>query len=235
MKYLLLILLVLVLAYLLYLGARFYTTVQTSKKLVETAVPFQIQSADTAVAVLVVGDSTAVGVGSDSSEETVAAKVGKYLSATSLENYAKSGAVTADLPDQIKKAKHTSYSLVLVQIGGNDIIRFKSAESAAAELETALTALPQAEKVIVISAGNVGGATIFPWFIRPAYTKLNKQYHAEFARVAVEHGAVYVNLYEDPGTRLIESQPEIYLSADGLHPSAAGYALWFEAIRKVLP
>lgn len=234
MKYLLLIILVLVVGYFVYIGVRLYTTVQVSKKLIDSAQPFELKSTDTSVAVLVVGDSTGVGVGSASPEETVAAKVSEYISATSLENYAKSGAVTTELMGQIEKAQLESYDLVLVQIGGNDIIRFTSADKTAEELRTALIALPESKKVIVISAGNVGGATILPWFIRPAYTHLNKQYHAAFARVVAEQGGIYVNLYEDPGSRLIENQPEIYLAADGFHPSSAGYAIWFEAIKPFL-
>jgi len=41
----------------------------------------------------------------------------------------------------------------------------------------------------------------------------------------------YINLFtpttEDPFIK----EPEIYLSADGLHPSSEGYKLWFEKIK----
>lgn len=214
-------------------GIRFYLTVQTSKKLIDAAIPFQ-KTGDTSNAVLVLGDSTAVGIGADTKEESVAGLLSAYTDASSVENYAVSGAVTEDLPEQSEKAQLERYRLILIQIGGNDIIRFRDAPSAKENLRVAIAQLPPSDQVLIISAGDVGGATLFPFFVRPFHTKLNNEYHTAFAELADEIGVTYVNFGNAPSTKMINDRPDIYLAKDGLHPSSAGYALWFKEIQPYL-
>jgi len=227
------VVLALLLIYIAYSGIRFYSGVQAARKGAALTEPYEKQSADHSVPVLVLGDSTAVGVGAATPEESLAGLASDYLHATSVENYAVSGAEVKDLRPQVAEAKLAHYRLILIQIGGNDIIAFHNASVAAALLGQILKTLPGADKVVVISAGNVGGATLFPWPIRPYYTYLNNQYHAAFAATVTAAGMTYVNLASDPGAKLIQDQPDIYLH-DGLHPSSAGYALWFSAIKPEL-
>jgi len=216
-----------------YWGVKFFMTVQVSKKIINSTVAFQ-KVGEGENTVLVLGDSTAVGIGAEHPEESVAGRVSTFLQADSVENYAVSGAVTADLNEQSKNATRSAYRLILIQIGGNDIIRFNSSENAGQELRAAIRNLPRAEKVVIISAGDVGGATLFPWPVRPFHTRLNKQYHETFARVAQEEGVTYVNFGNSPATKAINQKPEVYLAADGLHPSSEGYRLWFEEIQSSL-
>ncbi|KND51480.1 MAG: putative secreted protein [Parcubacteria bacterium C7867-007] len=212
---------------------RFYTTVQTSRKLIDAAVPFQLRSEDKAKTLLVLGDSTAVGVGATTPDESLAGRLSAYAHMTYVENHAKSGAVTAALSEQIAQASLMHYDLILIQIGGNDIIQFHSAKKSGELLEKALRQLPDAEQVIVISAGDVGGATLFPPPITWIHTHLNKQHHQIFAE-AVQHVGVgeYINFGISPATKVIGDNPEIYLASDGLHPSSEGYRLWFEDVAK---
>lgn len=230
MRMLLLILGALLIVLVAVWGIRFFLTVQTSKKLIEASVPFQ-KEGDAGNAVLVLGDSTAVGIGADSKEESVAGLVSAHINASSVENYAVSGAETKDLPSQIERTKREHYRLILIQIGGNDIIRFRSVDSAKEHLRDAIAKLPSADQVLIISAGDVGGATLFPFFVRPFHTKLNNEYHAAFAALAEETGVTYINFKDAPSTKVINDRPDIYLAEDGLHPSSAGYALWFKELQ----
>lgn len=224
----------LVLLLVAYWGIKFYLTVQVSKKIIDATTPFVKAGDDTGNSVLVLGDSTAVGIGADLPSESVAGRVSDYLKSDRVENYAVSGAVTSDLNGQMKNAALPRYRLILIQIGGNDIIRFKPAEGAGEELRAAIRNLPDAEKIVLISAGDVGGATLFPWPVRPFHTRLNTKYHETFARIANEEGVTYVNFGNSPATKQINEKSEIYLAADGLHPSSEGYRLWFEEIQSSL-
>ncbi|MBU2103771.1 hypothetical protein KKD81_01270 [Patescibacteria group bacterium] len=215
-----------------YWAINFYLTVQVSKKIIENTVPYTKEGEGDAV--LVLGDSTAVGIGARVPEESVAGLVAEYIGAGSLENYARSGAEVKDLSEQITRAQRSEYRLILIQIGGNDIIRFHSAKETARELAEVLQELPTSEKVVVISAGDVGGATLFPYPVRPFHTRLNKKFHAAFEEVVTAAGHTYVNFGKSPATQKINNDPKTYLSADGLHPSSAGYKLWFEDIRPEL-
>jgi len=228
-----LILGILVVAYLGYAGFRFYTAVQISKKLVEEAVSYEKVGDDVRTAVLVLGDSTAVGVGADTPEDTVAGRTSAYLDATSVENYAVSGAQVEDLPGQIERAKHAEYRLILIHIGANDIIQLHSPTKTANSLKSVVETLPTAERII-ISAGDVGGAPLFPSVIRPFYTKRTILFHDAFTQALAESRAMYVNLYASPSREVINKNPDIYLAADGLHLSSKGYELWFKEIQPYL-
>ena len=226
---------VLLVLYVAYSGVKLYLTVQVSKKLVHNAVPYQNITVDTSKPFLILGDSTAVGVGASEPDYTLGGRVAHAIGTTYAENHAVSGAVVADLPGQIYQAKLPHYHLILIQIGANDIIQFHNAAKTATQLQSILKTLPQADKVIIISAGDVGGATLFPIFIRPFHTWGNNAFNTAFTAATTAAGATYVNLTQDSSTKIISANPKKYLAADGLHPSDAGYALWFQAIQNELP
>lgn len=224
---LLLLLAALILVYVGYTGIMLYRNVQVSKTLIAESQPYSNPTSDTRVTLLVLGDSTAVGVGAIESTDTVAALFAERIGATSVENYAVSGAKIADLHEQIAQATQDRYDYILMQVGGNDIIAFHSAQSAAEDLEAVVATLPETENLLVLSAGNVGGVPLFPWFIRPFYTARTLAYHDVFTNIIERHNGTYVNLYIPPNEDPFVQEPNVYLAADGLHPSSKGYAFWF--------
>ncbi len=226
-----LILIVVIIGVALFYAAGLRKQIAVSDALSARAHVFSKDGDMNGISLLVLGDSTGVGVGADKPEDTVAARFAGEIAASYVENRAVNGATTKDLPAQIEHAKLPHYSYILIGIGGNDIIRFHRVGKAEDALVHALEKLPKAERVIIYSAGNVGAATFFPWFIRPFHTRLNLAYHKAFAAVAEKYGAHYVNLYEDPSRDPFVRQPTMHLSEDGLHPSSLGYGLWFEKIR----
>ncbi|MEK9176662.1 MAG: GDSL-type esterase/lipase family protein, partial [Patescibacteria group bacterium] len=139
-----------------------------------------------------------------------------------------------DLPIQIAGARLDRYAFILIAVGANDIISFGRSSSAMKKFELALSKLPPAGQVVVHSAGNVGGTTLFPFFIRPVYTWLTKKYHAGFEKLAAEKGFTYVNLYQPSSEDPFVREPKVYLAPDGLHPSSEGYRAWFEKIRPAI-
>lgn len=230
MKIIPLVILALLVVAILYYGGSMYQKFRVSQSLVARAEPFSRTGETASTTLLVLGDSTAVGVGADRPDDTLAARLADAVDAGYVENQARSGAVTADLDAQIGSASRTQYDYVLVQIGANDIIRFRSADTVARQLAAALARLPEHDHLIVLTAGNVGAAPFFPSFLGPFYTKLNREYHEQFAEVVTEAGGAYVDLYEPPATDVFVQQPDVYLAADSLHPSSKGYERWFEAV-----
>lgn len=218
-----------------YWCVKFYLTVQVSKRLIEKTASYEQSTENPASTMLVLGDSTAVGIGANKPKESVAGRIASDLLIDAVENRAVSGAVIRDLVPQVEQATRQQYDFILIQVGGNDIIRFSPADTAGEELRQVLRSLPAADTVVLISAGDVGGATLFPWPVRPLHSKLNREYHDVFARVAREEGVIYVNFKDAASTKEIRDNPQTYLAADGLHPSSEGYRLWFEEIHPYLP
>ncbi len=225
---------ILVLSYIAFWSGNLYLKARASRELMQVETAYKKETEDYAKTILVLGDSTGAGVGAATPEESVAGRLSMYVGATHVENYAVSGAETHNLPEQIAKAKLPRYDLILIQIGGNDILWLRRPKKSAEELKMALQKLPEADQVIVLTAGNVGGATIFPPPIRPFHTWRNQAFHREFAKASSVTGATYVNLYEPPHLDPFLDNPELYLAEDGLHPSSEGYKLWFGKVQKAL-
>jgi lysophospholipase L1-like esterase len=218
----------------LYWGARFIYLFSVAIRMTSQTVPFERVSDDTSISLLVLGDSTAVGVGAGSPEESVPGRVAAYIGATYVENHAVSGSLVNDVPPQVTKAALPQYRMILLQIGANDIVRFHDADKTATQLGSVLESLPPADSVIVISAGDVGTARIFSPPLRPLHTRVNQQYHAAFANAAQARGVTYIDLSQGPGAELFEKEPHRYFARDRFHLSSDGYGLWFDAIKEVL-
>lgn len=205
-----------------------------SKKIVASTKSFKIVGNDKKVSVLVLGDSTAVGVGASKPEDSIPGLFAKKVGATYLENYAVSGKEVNDLPVQISKAELKKYDYILVQIGGNDIVARHDSKETIDNLIKILKTLPEHEKLVVICCGNVGAADILPWFVRPYYRGLTLQYHANLIQAVPSVGGVYVDLYDDKSIDPFIIDPARYLAKDKFHPSGEGYMVWFKKIEKVL-
>lgn len=227
-------LIVVVLAIVLYSASNTLMKAKESQRLMANERPYRNETTDTSKTILVLGDSTGAGIGATRPEDSVAGQVAEYIGATHVENYARSGAAVEELPVQITQAKQKEYDLILIHIGGNDILSFHDPKKVAPQLGEILKTLPAAKKVVVLCAGNVGGATIFPRLIRIFHTSLTLEYHKLFGEAVAASGGTYVNLYEPRDKDPFLKDPEKYLAKDGLHPSSEGYRLWFEKVKNVL-
>jgi lysophospholipase L1-like esterase len=229
MKYVWAAVLLIVVAYVGYEYVRITSLINVSEKLVSEAHAYQ--SATGTLSVLVLGDSTAVGVGSPS-QESVAGRLGTYLNA-SVENHAVSGAVTADLAGQIAQAKKPHYDLVLIQIGANDIIRFHSPTGTAQTLNAALRSLqPKSDRIVLLTAGKVGEAPFFPRLFGWLWTWQAARMRTQFMAVASADNVAYVDLYNAPDP--FSSDPTRYYAPDGLHLTGEGYGFWFDQVQQTI-
>ena len=215
-------------------GVTMNLKISESKRIMKKSVRFENLSDDFSKTLLVLGDSTGAGVGADSPLDTVAGRLSAYIQATYVENHAVSGAAVGDLPSQIAEVMREDYDVILIHIGGNDMIPFRAAKETAAQLSAILMTLPSAKNTYLMSCGNLGGATIFPLFIRPFHTMLNHAYHREFQKVCDTAGIIYINLYHPADRDPFIKDPKTYLAHDGLHPSSEGYELWFNDLKKFL-
>ena len=192
--------------------------------LARKSTPFQQSPADVALSLLIVGDSTGVGTGASSPEASLAGLLGRAYPRLRIDNRARDGATFADVLRQLQGAQR--YDLVLVQAGGNDVIRLRSDEDVRADIDRATElARERADRVVLMPAGNVGNA---PFFFAPAswlMTDRARRLHGFVRESATRHGAVVVNLFKEQGDDPFAQTPGLN-AVDGLHPSDAGYRLW---------
>ena len=191
--------------------------------------PFQQRPPGATLRLRVVGDSTAGGTGASTPAASLAGRLGQQFPKLWIENRAKDGAKFADVAAQLASSDER-FDVVLVQAGGNDVIRLTAlADLRQAVDAVARTASERAPLVLLMPAGNVGNA---PFFFAPArgwMTRRSREMHAVVREAAERHGAVYVKLFEERDADPFVRDPSLH-ARDGLHPSDAGYAVWWQVL-----
>ena len=205
-----------------------------ARSLARASEPYEQRPANPALAMLVVGDSTAVGTGATTAANSVAGLLGQAHPRLFIANRSRDGARLAEIPVQIAAAQAppttgAAWDVVLVSAGGNDVIRGTGPAQLETDFDLALAAararLRPGGLLVLLPPGNVGNA---PFFLQPVagvMTQRSRVLHAAARAAAQRQDAVYVNLYAES-----EADPFVrdrgLNAGDGLHPSDAGYRLW---------
>jgi lysophospholipase L1-like esterase len=196
--------------------------------LARQSVPLQHRPADPVLRMLIVGDSTAVGTGASAPEASVAGLLAAAYPKLQIDNRARDGATFEGVVNQLAGSER--YDLILISAGGNDVIRLRNADEMRNDIDRATElARARSERVLLMPAGNVGNA---PFFVPPAswlMTRRARTLHALVRESSERHGAVYINLFKDAAQDPFVQQPGLN-AVDGLHPSDAGYCVWFDEL-----
>lgn len=179
---------------------------------------------------LLVGDSTAVGTGASTPEASVAGLIARRHPGVQIVNRARVGARFSDIARQLDGNER--FDIILILGGGNDVIRLTQAASLQASIRRTLKkARARAASVVLMPAGNVGNTPFFPMPWAWLMTRRSRQLHALARAAAASAGALYVNGYRERADDPFVQQAQLLNARDGLHPSDAGYRLWFEALQ----
>lgn len=205
--------------------------IKQSVELTRLSEPFQASPLGARATLLVVGDSTGVGTGASSSAASLAGLIARDHPSLKIVNRSKDGARLADIAGQLDLPGGERFDAILVLGGGNDVIRltpYASLEESIARV--AALARTQARLVVLMPSGNVGSAPFFfpPWSW--LMTQRSKTLHRFVREVANDNGAFYVNLYKDKSEDPFARRPDELNAIDGLHPSDAGYRLWYDEL-----
>lgn len=215
-------------------GIRFAWLASTGKGLAEQAVTFERRDEGATFKILVVGDSSAVGVGASDPQHSLPGLLGTRLPAASIENIAVSGERTAAVARQLDSASQPHYDLALLQIGGNDVTHVTPIQNATRDLAATIDLLKaRSDNVIVLTSGDFASAPIWPWPLNLFYGQHNRKLQKAFAATSAEHGATYVSIVEYEDAHGIKKDASYY-AADGFHPNDKGYAGWFDAVEETL-
>jgi lysophospholipase L1-like esterase len=209
-------------------GVRFNRSVALAK----TSEPYQHRPLRPDARILIVGDSTAVGTGAMDPRASIAGRIAQEFPDTEIVNLGADGARLADVHGQLESIGSTRFDLILVQAGGNDVIRLASASTLADDWSAvARAAAGRAPQVIIMPAGNVGTA---PFFFPPVswvMTARARSAREIAAGTAQASGAAFVDLFYERQDDPFLQDPERFYAPDFLHPSDAGYGLWYDALK----
>ena len=202
--------------------------IKQAGELARLSEPFEVLPQQSVATLLVLGDSTAVGTGASSPTQSVAGLIAKDHPQLQIVNRAQDGAKFADIVQQLEALGEQRFDAILVLGGGNNVIRLtRQKPLAQAILQTAKLARTHSDFVIIMPSGNVGNA---PFFFAPVswlMSQRSRALHQLVRQVAADEGAVYVNLYKEKAQDpFVQRAAELH-AKDGLHPSDAGYRIWY--------
>jgi lysophospholipase L1-like esterase len=205
--------------------------IRQSVELARQSEPFEASPESAVATLLVVGDSTAVGTGASSPAHSVAGLIARDHPRWKIVNRAKDGAKFSDIARQLEAAGGQRFDAVLVLGGGNDVIRLTRYPVLEQDVaRAAALARTRANLVVIMPCGNVGSA---PFFFAPLswwMTKRSQALHGFVREAAQDNSALFVNLYKDKTEDPFALRPDELNAKDGLHPSDAGYRLWYDEL-----
>jgi len=212
--------------------ADFYVTVRKAHRYSEGAVRFERRLVSPRCRVLIVGDSTAVGLGSASAEASVAGRLAREFPDASIENYARLGARVTTMLEQFECASGC-FDAVLIAVGGNDVIHGTPERRLRAGLDAVLVRARQLSRfVIVANSANVGAAPLFGWPLNLLLSRRSLRVRRVFAQVCRQHRVRFVNFtYRGQRDAFARLRDE-YFAEDRLHPSATAYGYCYAVLKR---
>lgn len=200
-----------------------------------TMTPFTQENPNATLRILVLGDSTAVGTGAKTNQGSVAGWFGQAYPLAQIDNDGRNGRKIGELLKEYDFNRVGHYNLAIIQIGGNDILRFTSLDAVRLDLQTLLTKVKTiADHVIILHSGNVGIAPLFIWPSTALLTARTKEVRAIYQEITSKMNVMYVDLYHERNEDPLNKNIDLYYSLDYLHPSAEGYKHWFQQIQHTL-
>jgi lysophospholipase L1-like esterase len=209
---------------------RVYRAFEISRPIIASAVPYTQRGSGARV--LFAGESTGVGTGARVPEESVAGLLGRDLPDAEIKNISRNGSRMSELHSALSSLSEEKFDMIVLQIGGNDILNFTSPASVRTELRGVLSeATKRSAHVYLMTTGDVGNAPAFGPLLSRLYTARTNELVPMFKEESKKTGVVYVDLFEPRETDPFFLEPLKYHAADGVHPSSDGYAIWYGKLR----
>lgn len=185
--------------------------------------------------ILIVGDSTGYGTGVTNPKDSIAGRIGADFPHYRIDNQSHNGDTIAAAEARLGDITQT-YDLILLQLGANDIIQKHTMTDIMSDVEALYEKLADhSDHIVMMSLGNIGAVPAFTGNTATAYTQQSVAYHTELEQFAKTRADfTYINLYEEPATDPFVQEPSIYIAADDVHPTAAGYAKWYDKLHPIL-
>lgn len=187
---------------------------------------------------VVLGDSTAAGLGAGSPQHAYATVLSERLGGqgyrVELSAYGLSGARVKDvLEDQVPLAEKVSPDLVFVGIGANDSTHLTALSSVKRDMGAALDRLVATGAAVVVAGPPDMRAHAWLEPLRSLVGWRGRQIATAIETAARERDLDVVPLAELAGP-YFASNPEDAYASDNFHPGPGGYRAWADAIYPVL-
>ncbi|WP_293575378.1 SGNH/GDSL hydrolase family protein [Phaeobacter sp.] len=190
-------------------------------------------AADHTVRLLITGDSSAAGVGAPHQDEALSGHLTRALQKTISVDWtlaATTGHRTADTLARLKALPRQRFDIVVVALGVNEVTRFTAARTFHMEQSSLIDLLHDRFEAKAVVLSGVPPMAQFPALPNPLAWCLGR--HADRLDAVLRAlAAKRETLVHLPCPIALTDE---VMASDGYHPSAAGYAVWAEAIMAAL-
>ena len=187
---------------------------------------------------VVLGDSTAAGVGAPY-DQGIAVLTAKHLGESrrvTLHNFAVSGArIRGVLEQQLPSAEALKPDIVLMAVGANDVTHLTSIPSMRKrfrEIIDRLRSVNPRVQVVITGSPDMGSPPRIPWLLRGTASLRAKLVNRMFRGESERLNVVLAPIAERTGP--LFRRDRTLFDADRFHPNARGYATWVEVLKEVL-
>ncbi|HSX27821.1 MAG TPA: SGNH/GDSL hydrolase family protein [Candidatus Saccharimonadales bacterium] len=199
--------------------------------------PF-VQGKGPALNYVILGDSTAVGQGTDYAKGIVRGTTAHLAvdHKVTMVNLAVSGATTQDVLRRQLPTLQQKPDVILIAIGANDVTHLTLKRTVQHSLEQIVTTLLQRNcnaKIVLTGSPAMGSVPRFPqplrWVAGRRVTMLNDEV---FRPLAQSQQLTFAPIAEETGP--IFSQDPTLFAVDKFHPNDRGYAVWLPVLNKAI-
>ncbi len=174
--------------------------------------------------ILILGDSTAVGTGADSIEDTIAGRLMYDFPHSQIINLGKNGGLIKDVTKQINSVLDQSFDLIIISVGGNDVYNVTGRKTIDSSLGFIFKEAKRMSngRVFFLLYNNLGDAPIFPAPIQFILKRRSLFIQTCIERVARTMQISVIKIFSDDHNNPFLKNPAKFFAKDGIHPSSQG-------------
>jgi lysophospholipase L1-like esterase len=217
--------------------AAFLRGIGRARRLAKAGRRFERRLSAQHATVLILGDSTGVGVGATLPEESVAGLLAADYPDADIVNVAVSGTHVAGAIAQVRLCLEAGlrFDLALLHVGGNDVVANTPLHQLTDDCDTLLRELGRlAVRTVWLGPPDLGLAPLFP---RPyAWVMASRSRAASqvFSAAAARHNVVFVDFSAPAHVAYFRKRRRNHFALDGFHPNSASYKYGYTTARQML-
>ncbi len=217
--------------------AVFWRGVQRARTLAARARRYERRLASKGLSILILGDSTGVGVGAKLPEESIAGLLAADFPDADIVNISESGARVVDAIAQAKRCNDAElhFDVAILHLGGNDIVQATPVDKLSVDCEALMVELQGlAHRTVWLGPPNLGIAPLFP----PPYSWVlaarSRAAAAVFAQCAARHQVSFIDFSAPTHAQHFKGRRGKHFAIDGFHPNSESYKYGYAAARQAM-
>jgi len=217
--------------------ALFWRGIDHARRFAKAGRRFERRLSARGATVLILGDSTGVGVGAARPEESIAGLFASDYPDADIVNVAASGTRVADAITQARACFEAGlrFDLALLHVGGIDVIADTPLHRLADDCDVLMRELGRiAARTAWLGPPDLGLAPLFP---RPyAWVMASRSRAASkvFSAAAARHDVLFIDFSAPAHVAYFKKRRRKHFAVDGFHPNSASYKYGYATTRQML-